>query len=252
MESSQKIRLDLLLVERHGYESRSRARDAILRGCISVNGEKLSRPSQLLSSETALDIRDPAQKYVSRAALKLIHALDLAKISVSGKIALDLGASTGGFTQVPLERGAKHIYSVDVGSEQMHPSLVNEPRITNIENLNARELISDHLDGCSPQIVVSDLSFISLKIALPPSLALAAPQAEGVFLIKPQFEVGKNGIASGGIVRDRKLIETTVSELTRWLDDQAGWSVTHLSQSPIIGGDGNAEYLMTGRKSGAL
>ena len=248
MEPATKSRLDQLLVDRHGYETRSRARDAVLRGCVLVDGKEALKPGQTVSSSSIITIEDSAARYVSRAALKLLDALETSGIAVSGKVALDLGASTGGFSQVLLEKGASRVFAIDVGSGQLHPSLGSNPSLISIENLNVRDLTLQHLDQTRPEILVSDLSFISLKLALPPALALAAPGARGLFLIKPQFEVGKKGIGSGGIVRDQDLIETVVRDLGDWLNQQPGWTLDTISPSPITGGDGNREFLMTGHK----
>jgi len=248
MRTSQKIRLDQLLVERHGYESRARARDAIKRGCVFSNGTQLAKPGQTIPSDLPIEIQDAASRYVSRAALKLIHALDHWSIDVTDRFALDLGASTGGFTQVLLERGAQHVIAVDVGSGQLHRELANHPQVTAIENLNVRHLGIEDLNGLVPDLITSDLSFISLKLALPPALVLAGKDAIGIFLIKPQFEVGKGGIGRGGIVRDDKLIQDTIDDLGRWLDDQPDWHLREIIPSPIEGGDGNREYLMLAHK----
>ncbi len=243
-----KLRLDQLLVERHGYETRSRARDAVLRGCIFIDGKLAIKPGHTLSVDANIQIKDDAAKYVSRAALKLLHALKVSEFDVRGKTALDLGASTGGFSQVLLESGARHVFALDVGSSQLHPSLISHPVLTNIENLNARDLTLDHLDGNKPEIIVSDVSFISLKLALPPALALAADGAKGLFLIKPQFEVGKDGLGSGGIVRNQALIDAAVDDLGVWLENQPHWHLHSIVPSPIVGGDGNHEFLMIGYK----
>jgi 23S rRNA (cytidine1920-2'-O)/16S rRNA (cytidine1409-2'-O)-methyltransferase len=249
MDKKQKLRLDQLLVERHGYETRSRARDAILRGCVFVEDKKASKPGQMLPVGVDISIKDDASGYVSRAALKLLHAFEISKFNIEGKIALDLGASTGGFTQVLLEKGAKHVFAIDVGTGQLHPSLSGNSKITNVENLNARDLALEHLDQQRPEVLVSDLSFISLKLALPKALEIAADHAMGLFLIKPQFEVGKKGLGSGGIVRDPALLAHTIEDLGEWLNKQSGWQLHSIVPSPIVGGDGNHEFLMIGRKA---
>mgnify|MGYP000374413348 CR=1 FL=1 len=249
METQKKSRLDQLLAEHYGYESRARARDAILRGCIRLDGRVATKPSQNANLNSTIEISDDALRYVSRAALKLVHALKIEPLALAGKTALDLGASTGGFTQVLLEQGIAKVFAIDVGSDQLHPSLQNDARIINIENLNARHLQRSDLNDERPDIVVSDLSFISLKLALPPALELAAPGADGIFLIKPQFEVGKKGLGSGGIVRDEGLIKKTVQDLHDWLNQQSGWQVLQIAPSPIEGGDGNKEFLMIARKN---
>ena len=242
-------RLDNLLTDRHGYTSRSRARDAILRGCVLVNGIAVTRPGAAVSPDASITIEDPAKSYVSRAALKLVHALDEMGTDVAGKSALDLGASTGGFTQVLLERGISHVFAIDVGTGQIDPLLAEDPRVTSIENLNVRNLASRHLGGAKPQVIVSDLSFISLKLALPAALSLAAENATGIFLIKPQFEVGRENIGKGGIVRDASLAEAYARDVANWLDTEMGWTLERFTRSPIAGGDGNTEYLAICRKS---
>lgn len=248
MEASRKIRLDQLLVEQYGYESRSRAKDAILRGCVKIDGKLATKQGQTVQENCSLTIVDQAANYVSRAALKLKSALAETGFEPKGHIALDLGASTGGFTQVLLERDVKKVWCVDVGTAQLHETLVNHPKIENLENLNARDLTLADLNNEAPSFLVSDLSFISLKLALPPALKLAKPEAHGIFLVKPQFEVGKENIGKGGIVRDQAYAQATARAIADWLDNQSQWNVTHFMPSPIDGGDGNREYLMAARK----
>lgn len=178
MQSAQahaaKFRLDDLLVRRGLFESRSRARDAILRGTVSVDGAAAAKPGKPVSENAEIAVEDPARHYVSRAALKLVAGLDHFGFDPANKLALDVGASTGGFTQVLLERGASHVIALDVGHDQMRPELAADPRVTGIERLNARELTSVDLGGRSPEIVVCDVSFVSIRLALPPALDLAA------------------------------------------------------------------------------
>lgn len=243
-----RIRLDDWLVREKHYPTRARARDAITRGCVSLSSGLIAKPSRTIAENESVRIDDPAQTYVSRAALKLIHALDATGISPSGRIALDLGASTGGFCQVLLERGAERVFAVDVGHGQMDPKLVSDPRLRNIEGLNARDLTLHHLDGERPDFLTSDLSFISLKLALPAALNLAKDGAIGIFLVKPQFEVGKQSLGKGGIVRKPEDAELCAKELRDWLSAQKDWQATHLMPSPISGGDGNQEFLLIGRK----
>lgn len=246
--TTDRIRLDQLLVERGAFASRSRARDAILRGTVRVGGETAEKPGQMVPRGAALELDDPARAYVSRAALKLKAALEHFSLSPKDRVALDVGASTGGFTQVLLEEGAAHVFAVDVGHGQMAPGLAEDPRVTNIEGLNARDLAVAHLEGEHPQFVVSDVSFISLKLALPPALALAAPGAEAVLLVKPQFEVGRERIGKGGLVAANDA-EACAADLADWLAGQPGWTVLGLCPSPIAGGDGNTEFLLAGRKA---
>nr|WP_256483563.1 TlyA family RNA methyltransferase [Aliihoeflea sp. 40Bstr573] len=237
-----------MLVTRGLFASRSRARDAILRGTVSVTGTVIAKPGLGVAADAQIAVDDPAQDYVSRAALKLVHALDTFNLDPAGATALDIGASTGGFTQVLLDRGAAHVFAIDVGHDQMDASLAADPRVTSIERLNARDLAAEHLNGIAPDFLVSDVSFISLKLALPPALALAAPGARGVFLVKPQFEAGRDAIGKGGLLRDPAQAQTVAENLRAWLDAVPGWRATGLVPSPIEGGDGNREFLLAGVK----
>ncbi len=246
--SDRRPRLDELLVARGIYATRSRARDAIERGAVTVDGAVVSKPGQAVSLSSAIGVDDPAARYVSRAALKLAAGLDRFGLDPSGAGALDIGASTGGFTQVLLERGAAHVLALDVGHGQLDRSLRDDPRVTVIEGLNARDLTRAHLGGAAPDFIVSDVSFISLTLALPPALQLAAPGAKGVFLVKPQFEAGREAIGKGGILRDPAEGERVAERLRLWLDDQPGWRATGICASPIEGGDGNREFLLGGVK----
>lgn len=243
------MRLDQLLVDKGIFTSRSRARDAIVRGTVQVNGVVVTKPGLMVAMEAAIATDDPARDYVSRAALKIVAGLDHFSIDVKGCSALDIGASTGGFTQVLLERGAEHVIAVDVGHSQLHDSLRGNPRVTNLETLNARDLLRDHLGGRFVDLVVSDVSFISLKLALPPALELAQPGARCVLLVKPQFEAGRDAIGKGGILRDAKDGIRVVNDLRNWLDALPGWTALGFCPSPIEGGDGNREYLLAGLKS---
>jgi 23S rRNA (cytidine1920-2'-O)/16S rRNA (cytidine1409-2'-O)-methyltransferase len=242
------LRLDQLLVELGLFATRSRARDAIQRGTVKVDGKPVTKPGQTVPRAAKISVDDPASAYVSRAALKLIAALDHFDLDVKGRTALDIGASTGGFTQVLLERGAAHVLAIDVGHDQLHETLRADPRVTNKEGLNARALELSHLDGREIDCVVSDVSFISLKLALPPALAFAQKGAICALLVKPQFEAGREAIGKGGILRDPKDGERIAEELRSWLETQAGWRALGLCPSPIEGGDGNREYLLAGKK----
>lgn len=244
-----KQRLDQHLVDTGVFPSRARARDAILRGTVSVDGTLCTKPAQKTSAGASITVEDPASGYVSRAALKLIEGLDRFGVDPAGRICLDIGASTGGFTQVLLERGAEKVHAIDVGHGQLHDSLKTDPKVAARDGLNARDLTTEDLGGDAPALLVSDVSFISLKLALPPALALAAPGAEGVFLVKPQFEAGKDNIGKGGLVDPEIAVETAKS-LKIWLDTVPGWQAGDLIPSPVKGGDGNAEWLLYGKKAG--
>ncbi|MBA3449180.1 MAG: TlyA family RNA methyltransferase [Pseudaminobacter sp.] len=242
------MRLDELLVGRGLFASRSRARDAIERGTVLVDGAPAAKPGQSVPASVAIDVADPARSYVSRAALKLIAALDHFGLSPAGKDALDIGASTGGFTQVLLERGAAHVTAIDVGHGQMHRTLKADRRVSCIEGLNARDLSAGDLDGRPPDFIVSDVSFISLTLALPPALALARAGAAGVFLVKPQFEAGREAIGKGGVLKNPADGQLAAERLAAWLGAIPGWRVLGLHASPIEGGDGNREFLLAGIK----
>jgi 23S rRNA (cytidine1920-2'-O)/16S rRNA (cytidine1409-2'-O)-methyltransferase len=246
--SSERLRLDELLVQRGLFASRSRARDAIARGAVTVADKVITKPGQLTGQDAAIVVDDPAQRYVSRAALKLIAGLDAFGFDPKGALAVDIGASTGGFTQVLLERGAAHVVAVDVGHGQIDTSLAADVRVTNLEKLNARELTADHLGAEMPDFVVSDVSFISLKLALPPALGLALPGAKCVLLVKPQFEAGRAAIGKGGILRHPAMGPKIADELAAWLETQPGWRSLGIAPSPIEGGDGNNEFLLGGVK----
>ena len=243
-----KTRLDVLLVERSLAATRSKARDAITRGGVTVDGTVVSKPAQQVAVTASLELREEASPYVSRAALKLLHGLDHFGIDPKDRSALDIGASTGGFTQVLLERGAAHVTALDVGHGQFDETLRNDPRVTVLERLNARDLKPEHLKR-APDLIVCDVSFISLTLALPPALGLARPGAHLLALIKPQFEAGRGHVGKGGIVREASVHEQVCERIEAWLRCDMGWPVLGLTPSPIEGRDGNREFLIAGRKN---
>ena len=245
-DSRARLRLDDALVKAGLAPSRSRARDMVLRGTVTVDGIVADKAGRTIAAGARLAANDPAAGYVSRAALKLIAGLDAFGFDPAGLAVLDLGASTGGFTQVLLERGAGHVIAVDVGHGQMAPELAGEPRVTLLEGVNARDLRRDHLAGRPVQAVTCDVSFISLKLALPPALSMAEPGAWGVFLVKPQFEAGPSAIGKSGLVPPQTG-EEAANAIADWLARQAGWSPAGLIASPVTGGAGNREYLLGGQ-----
>ncbi|PHR23080.1 MAG: TlyA family rRNA (cytidine-2'-O)-methyltransferase [Hoeflea sp.] len=245
----ERDRLDQFLVRLGYYESRSRARDAIARGAVLVDGRAITKPGALVSRTATISLSDPARDYVSRAALKLKAGLEAFGFDPADRVALDIGASTGGFTQVLLERGAAHVLAVDVGHGQLHASLAEDSRVSNLENLNARELGREHFGGRDIGAVVSDVSFISLKLALPPALEFAASGAFAVLLVKPQFEAGRQAIGKGGLLKDPAQGPVIAEDLAAWLGQLPGWSAVGPVASPIEGSDGNHEYLIGGVKS---
>lgn len=238
-------RADVFLVE-HGYaRSRAEAQEAIEAGKVFDGGRRIIKPSQHLNESSRIKY-ERAHPFVSRGALKLAAALKQFDLSPRGLVCLDLGASTGGFSEVLLMHGAKRIFAVDVGHGQLDPKIANDPRVENIERTNARALKSL---AEAPQAIAADLSFISLKLALPPALAIAAPGAWLIALVKPQFEAGRENIGKGGIVRDEAVQNAVVEDIVAWLPSNAGWSVTGTTESPVKGGDGNREFLIAARKS---
>ncbi|MGB0921142.1 MAG: TlyA family RNA methyltransferase [Alphaproteobacteria bacterium] len=239
-------RLDQVLVARGLVASRARAQAEIAAGSVLVNGAAATKPSQKISDTDAVSLEVPAIPYVSRAGLKLAKALEVFDVKVAGKRALDLGASTGGFVEVLLAAGATHVTGVDVGQGQLHAKLVTDSRVTSLENTDARALTAE-LAG-APQIITSDMSFISLTKALQPALDLAAAGADLLALVKPQFEVGRKAVGRGGIVKDEALRQAALQNVRDWVNEQQGWQVIASADSPILGGDGNKEFLLHARK----
>ena len=237
-------RLDQALVTRGLSRTRSQAREAILRGAVRVDGEVARRASQRVDEGARLETTGEA--WVSRAAHKLIAALDHFAIDPEGALALDIGASTGGFTEVLLARGAAKVIALDVGHDQLAAPLRRDPRVTVTEGVNARHLTREALPF-APDLIVSDVSFISLRLALPPALELAAPGARLAALVKPQFEVGREHIGKGGIVKDEAVALAAVAAV-REMVDAAGYRVDEAIPSPIEGGDGNREWLIAARR----
>lgn len=246
--TQERHRLDQLILARNLVASRSRARDAIERGTVTVDGRVVTKPSLTFPETVVVTIDDPAQDYVSRAALKLKAGLDHFGLSPEGRTCLDVGASTGGFTEILLHRGAEHVVAIDVGHDQMHPRLLADPRVTNIEGLNARNLEMSDIDDVSYSVVVSDVSFISIKLALPPALDFAEPGSFAVLLVKPQFEAGREAISKAGLLKAPETAPDVAAELERWFEEEMGWKSLGLIPSPIQGGDGNQEYLLAGLK----
>ena len=241
-------RLDQLLVSLGLTPTRSRARDAIARGTVSVEGKVVTRPGLTVPPSARIVIDDPARDYVSRAALKLVAALDHFSLDPQGRDCLDVGASTGGFTEVLLKRGAAHVTAIDVGHGQMHARIAGNPRVTNIEGLNARALTPEDIGRRAIDFVVSDVSFISLKLALAPALGLAAGGARAVLLVKPQFEAGREAISKAGLLKQPETAPDIAAGLERWFTQDMGWTSLGLIPSPIEGGDGNREFLLAGIK----
>jgi 23S rRNA (cytidine1920-2'-O)/16S rRNA (cytidine1409-2'-O)-methyltransferase len=241
------MRADVFLVEQGYAKSRSEAQAAIRLGRVRADGTILSKPSQTVLAGAAIDYEKP-HPFVSRGGVKLAAALDHFGLSPEGRVCLDLGASTGGFTEVLLQRGAAQVYAFDVGHGQMNESLAHDPRVVARDGFNVRELTQADLPR-PVTAITADLSFISLKLALPPALSLATMGAWVVMLVKPQFEAGRDAIGKGGIVRDAGVREATLTGIADFVAAQADWRVLGHIESPIEGGDGNVEYLLTALKA---
>ncbi|MGB0497667.1 MAG: TlyA family RNA methyltransferase, partial [Rubricella sp.] len=234
------VRLDRAIVEAGLAPSRARARQLIEAGVVRLAGQVVTKPAAEADPAHVTLIANPIP-WVSRAALKLDHALEEFGLSPEGAEALDVGASTGGFTEVLLAHGAARVHALDVGHGQLHPTLRHDPRVVNHEGVNARAIP----EGLIPPVdwIVSDVSFISLEKALPGAMALAKPRARLVALVKPQFEAGPEHVGKGGLVTD-PIVHDRVKRGIRSFLERAGWMVTHEAESPILGGDGNREFLI--------
>lgn len=238
----KKVRLDKLLVDRGLVPSRERARALILAGKVVVGEHAVDKAGAQVAEDVPVRLKGEDIPYVSRGGLKLEKGLDQFAVDPAGRVAVDVGASTGGFSDCLLQRGAARVYAVDVGYGQLAWSLREDPRVVNLERTNIRDLTAERL-GERPSLAVIDASFISLDKVLPPTLALLAPGAEIVALIKPQFEVGKGQVGKGGVVRDADQ-HAAVVERIRTLAESLGCLVLGLTESPILGPKGNREFLI--------
>jgi len=240
---TKRVRIDRLLVERGLFESRAKAQQAIAAGMVMADGVAVTKPAEEVSAEAALQAA-PAHPWVSRGGVKLAAALDHFGVDPAGRICLDVGASTGGFTQVLLARGARRVYAVDVGREQLHATLRAHPDVIAIEATDIRKLEPARLEA-PPDLVTVDVSFIPLKLVLPAALALTRPAAEAVVLIKPQYEAGPDHVKKG-LVRDPAIHAQVCADASE-LITSLGWAVLGVIPSPITGGDGNHEFLIAAR-----
>lgn len=245
--SAKKQRIDQLLVERGLAPSRAQAQALIMAGYVVVNEKRVDKAGQQLAIDADIRVKGQDHPWVSRGGLKLQHGLDHFNWRLDGQIILDVGASTGGFTDVALHYGAEKVYAVDVGHGQLAWKLRQDPRVVVLEKQNARYLGQDHIPD-PIDMVVCDASFISLKTVLPAALDLLRDGGRVVALIKPQFEVGKDNVGKGGVVRDPALHEAVCEDIQNWLESQGHWHIFGVTTSPIKGPEGNVEFLIAAEK----
>jgi 23S rRNA (cytidine1920-2'-O)/16S rRNA (cytidine1409-2'-O)-methyltransferase len=237
-----RVRIDQLLVQRGLCESRAKAQARIMAGEVLVEDRPVTKAGALVPEDAAVRLRGEALPFVSRGGLKLDHALDEFRVDPAGRVCFDAGASTGGFTDCLLQRGAVRVYAADVGTNQLHWNLRRDPRVVSMEQVNLRHWDPARIpEACS--LLVADLSFISLRLVIPPLLPSLAPGADAILLVKPQFEAGRDEVGSGGIVRDPATHERVQREI--W-DFFAATALRPLArcESPILGGEGNKEFLL--------
>lgn len=241
-------RADQLLVDRGLVESRTKAQALIMAGLVFSGEKRIAKAGDQIAEETPLDVRGQEHPWVSRGGCKLDHALTHFGLSPEGLIGLDVGASTGGFTDVLLTHGAKMVYAVDVGHGQLAWKLRADPRVVVLEKCNARHL-DQSLIPEQPQAIVCDASFIGLRTVLPAALSLAAPDAWAVALIKPQFEAGREHVGAKGVVRDPAVHDAVCGMIAEWWSALPGWHVLGIEASPITGPEGNREFLIAARRA---
>jgi 23S rRNA (cytidine1920-2'-O)/16S rRNA (cytidine1409-2'-O)-methyltransferase len=243
---SAKRRADQLVVERGLAESRSRAQALILAGLVFAGERRVEKAGEALATETVLTVKGRNHPWVSRGGVKLAYALNHFGIDATGRTVLDIGASTGGFTDVLLARGARRVYAVDVGHGQLAWKLRQDPRVVVYERLNARFLTREHVPE-PVDLITCDASFIGLATVLPAALMLTAPRATLIALVKPQFEAGPEHVGKGGVVRDPAIHRAVCDRAAAWVGAQPGWTVVGIVESPILGPEGNREFLLCAR-----
>ena len=241
----KKLRLDQILLNRNLAESKSKAQAMIMAGQVFVDGIKINKSGYNIKSDSLIEIKNLGPEWVSRGAMKLIKALDTHQIQVSNKICIDLGSSTGGFTDVLIQRGAKKVYAVDVGTNQLHEKLKKNTQVISFEKTNARYLTKEIISELI-EIMVCDVSFISLKKVIVPNLKLLKNKSTIIALIKPQFESKKNE-SKKGVVRDSQIHERICNETKDWFESDCGCKVLSIIESPIKGPKGNVEFLITAK-----
>ena len=247
LKQGRRVRADLYLVDLGHARSRSRAQAMVKAGIVFADDKPVTKPSQMIAADTVLELRGEDHPWVSRGGLKLVHAITHFNLNPEGITAIDVGASTGGFTDVLLHHGAARVYAVDVGQDQLVDKLRDDQRVVVMEQTNARHLTREQIPD-PVDWVVCDASFISLELVLPAAMALTGDNALLVALIKPQFEVGRGQLGKKGVVRDTDKQQQVCERIAAWLADQPGWQVEGMTPSPITGPEGNREFLILGRK----
>ena len=242
-------RADQLLVEQGLAESRTKAQALILAGLVSNGARRVDKPGEQLASDAVLVLKGRDHPWVSRGGIKLAHALNHFQVIAEGRVALDIGASTGGFTDVLLDRGVRRVYAVDVGHGQLAWQLRQDPRVVVRERVNARHLTRGDIPE-PVDLITCDASFIGLSVVLPAPLALAAECAQLVALVKPQFEAGRAQVGTGGVVRDPEIHREVCERAASWVAAQPGWLVVGIVESPVLGPEGNREFLLYARRGG--
>jgi 23S rRNA (cytidine1920-2'-O)/16S rRNA (cytidine1409-2'-O)-methyltransferase len=242
-----KARVDQLLADRGLAESRTRAQALILAGLVFSGERKIAKAGEMLATDAPLDVRGRDHPWVSRGGIKLAHGLDWTGWDVSGAVAMDVGSSTGGFTDVLLTRGAARVYAVDSGTNQLAWKLRQDDRVVVLEQLSARLLTAAHIPE-PIDLIVCDASFISLAKVLEVPLTFAAPASRLLALVKPQFEAGRDEVGKGGVVRDPAVHDRVCAAAASWLAAQPGWRVIGVERSPITGPEGNVEFLLAGER----
>ena len=243
-----KVRIDHLLAERGLAESRTRAQALILAGLVFVGERKVAKAGELVAADAPLDVRGRDHPWVSRGGIKLAHGLDHFDWDVTGSVAIDVGSSTGGFTDVLLTRGAVRVYAVDSGTNQLAWKLRQDPRVVVHERTSARTLTAAHIPE-KVDLIVCDASFIGLTKVLEVPLTFAKPVARLLALVKPQFEAGRDEVGKGGVVRDPAVHDRVCAAAAAWVAAQPGWAVVGIERSPIVGPEGNVEFLLAGERS---
>jgi 23S rRNA (cytidine1920-2'-O)/16S rRNA (cytidine1409-2'-O)-methyltransferase len=242
MTKADKERLDVLLVEQGYFESREKAKAAIMAGLVLVGSEQVDKPGTKLPRDAALTVKGAPHPYVSRGGLKLEKAICRFGLDLDGRVVVDIGASTGGFTDCALQHGARMVYAIDVGYNQLDWSLRQDPRVVVMERTNFRHVEQEQLAGPRPDFASIDVSFISLKLILPALARLLQPGGEAVALIKPQFEAGREQVGKSGVVRDPAVHAAVLREVLAFAE-ASGYAFRNLTFSPITGGEGNIEFL---------